>query len=351
MFYLRCVVANRYQAQSILPEIGIIGQNKLANSHVLCIGGGGLAASVLPYLVAAGVGSITIVDYDTVSLTNLNRQILFNEDDIGKFKAQVLQSRLIKQNSAITINSICESFGLDNGAKLVAEHDLVIDCCDDYLTKVAINYHCSVTKTPWVFASVLAWDGQISLLTMSDEFQPCYKCWQEKAPQGNQSCAVSGVMGVAVNLVGSFQASLAIQALLGEFGQANKLFVFDLWTLEMSKFDLARRKNCAFHKNSPHQNIVELNLDECSDSNNYRLIDIRSLEEWEQGYLPNAEHIPIGALMTMLDELKHDKRKIVLYCNQQTLSQLAVDNLCQIGIDAYVLRGGYLNNIATKVKE
>lgn len=352
MFYLRCAVDNRYQAQLALSEIGIIGQQKLSGSRVLCVGGGGLAASVLPYLVAAGVGKITIIDHDIVSLSNLNRQILFNHEDLGKYKSKVLSEKLKVQNPDVDLAYYCDSFSLENGKNLISNHDLIIDCCDDYLTKVTINYYCAVTNTPWVFGSVLGWDGQIALLKMSCDEDPCYKCWQDKSPIINQSCSVSGVLGVAVNIIGSFQASLAIQALLGNFTESNKLFVFDLLTLEMTKFQLHHQEKCSFHKQKTLQsNIAEVDLITCQDTNQYLLIDIRTSEEWENGSLEHAQHMPIGVLMSQLEQLKLETKKIVLYCNQQTLSRLAAENLQHAGINACVLKGGYLKNISTKLKE
>ena len=323
---------SRYQSQIILPEIGEIGQSKLANARVLCVGCGGLAASVLPYLAAAGVGQITLLDDDKVALTNLNRQVLFTEKDVGQAKAQIVAAKLIQQNPQIEINFLIERFSLTNGMNLVGQHDLVLDCSDDYATKLAINYCCGQLHTPWVYASVLGWDGQVALFSLRDKSEPCYKCWQVRAPNNNQSCSLSGVVGAAVNQVGSVQANLTIQALLGNFHNANQLMVFDLWDLEQHKFKLNLRHGCQFHGEN------ELELDnlliiptEVERLNNYTLIDIRSLDEWELGHAKHATHIEIGNLISHPENYSAKSDNLVIYCQHQSLSLMAVTNLREIG--------------------
>lgn len=336
-------MANRYQAQIILPEIGHAGQSKLAAAKVLCIGCGGLAASVLPYLAAAGVGEITLIDDDIVNLSNLNRQILFHESDVGKFKARVVADYLKRQNPAVQINTRLEKFSLENGTELVKQHDLILDCCDDYQTKLVCNYCCGQANTPWVYASVLGWDGQVALFRMQNDDEPCYKCWQHKAPQNLASCSLSGVLGAAVNVVGSFQASLALQALLGEWHNAHQLFIFDLWHLEQQKFSIKRLANCKFHQTSPtNLGAWQIKYEQINSLVKPLLIDIRSAVEWERGHLPKARHLPIAKLMQQAPEYLADNNPIVIYCNQQTLSNLAAENLRELGYNqVYVLAGGY----------
>ena len=344
MFYHRCVVVNqRYQAQQILPEIGIAGQAKLAAAKVLCVGCGGLAASVLPYLVAAGVGEIMLLDDDVISLSNLNRQILFIEQQLGEYKAEVLATRLKQQNPTLKISWSLTRFNLETGLPIVADYDLVLDCSDDYATKLAINFCCAQLAKPWVYASVLGWDGQVALFSLHDTEQPCYKCWQIKAPQATASCSVSGVIGVAVNLVGSYQANLAIQAILGNFAQANRLFIFDLWTLEHQKFQLVKRQDCTFHVDSfiNEWTQPQVNWAQLANLVNLRLIDIRTLAEWERGHLPLAEHISIGSLINQAAQLFNLEQNVVVYCNHHSLSLLAVENLRHLGLQAFVLNGGY----------
>ena len=335
-------MAKRYQSQQILPEIGNAGQAKLDAAKVLVVGCGGLAASVLPYLVAAGVGEITLIDDDSIELSNLNRQILFSEYDIGQNKAEVTSQQLLKQNPQVIINVVKEKFNLTNGIALVRKHHIVLDCSDTYLAKISINYCCSQTRTAWVYASVLGWDGQAALLSMNNSDAPCYKCWQAHAPHNVAKCGSSGVLGAAVNAVGSHQATLALQYLLGYTHNENYLWVFDLWSLEQKKFQLNKRAKCKFHCNKPN-NLAYCSYADLVKGEEYVLLDIRSNEEWEAGHLPQAQHISPGLLMKA-EQLYPRTQKLVVYCNQNTLSSLVVENLRDMGYSAFVLSGGYQAN-------
>lgn len=343
------MVVNRYSAQVLLSEIGIGGQELLLKKHVLCIGAGGLAASVLPYLTAAGIGKITILDNDIINISNLNRQVLFTENDIGQFKAKVIVEKLGKQNPHAKIEYICERFNLDNGQALVNDCDLVIDCSDDYATKLAINYWCGQTNTPWVYASVLGWDGQVALFSMNDVKSPCYKCFQQKVPNNLTTCSLSGVSGPAVNLVGSYQAMLALQALLGQYHNANKLMIFDLWHLENQSFIIIKNPQCKYH-NEPFGEVPLIYYRELENkSTKYYLIDVRTQEEWELGHYSGAVHLPIGTLLNSVEQYFTWDDELVLYCNRQTLSQLAANNLHELGYKkVYVLKDGYNSGIIEK---
>lgn len=333
------MVANRYSAQQTLPEIGVAGQARIASSKILVVGCGGLAASVLPYLAAAGVGTITLIDNDVISISNLNRQVLFTESDLGLNKALILQQQLEKQNSAISIIALTEKFDLLNGIELAKAHDLVIDCTDSYSSKVTVNYCCIQTKTPLVFASVLGWDGQIALLTMQETADPCYKCFQKQAPQSINNCSMSGILGASVNLIGSHQATLTIQYLLGHIHNANFLYVFDLWNLEQRKFKLSKRHDCRFHEHNQNE-LNYINYSELPKLESYILIDIRTVAEWEKGHLPGAKHSSPGKLILAKQDYATTDN-LVIYCNQDMLSQLVVENLQNLGYKAFVLKGGY----------
>lgn len=336
------MVVNRYSSQIILPEIGTQGQELLSQKRVLCIGAGGLAASVLPYLAAAGVGKITLLDDDVVAISNLNRQVLFTEQDIGIAKAEVVAAHLKKQNPHIVIEFSIARFNLENGFLLVDDCDLVVDCSDDYATKLAINYWCGQTNTPWVYGSVLGWDGQVALFTMEDALSPCYKCFQHKTPNNLTSCSLSGVLGPAVSVVGSYQALLTLQALLGNYHNANTLKVFDLWTLETRSLLISRHLQCKYHNNSLNE-ITGISYQEIKGKlPQAKLIDVRSSEEWENGHYPEAIHLPIGVLLSSVEQYFSWDDELILYCNRQTLSNLAANNLRELGYSrVYILTDGY----------
>jgi len=223
-------VDKRYCSQIILPEIGQAGQNKLAAAKVLCVGAGGLATAVVPYLVASGVGQITVCDGDIIEESNLNRQICFTPADIGKNKALTLVDKLAQQNPSVTLIAVANNLTLHNCGELVAQHDLVLDCSDDYSSKLLINDTCRQFNTAWVYASVLGFDGQVILFAnrQTRDEVPCLRCYLQHVPITQQSCNISGVLGASVSLVGSYQATLALQALLGNFELALKYYLYNL---------------------------------------------------------------------------------------------------------------------------
>ena len=327
---------NRYSAQS--PLIGNNGQERLKKSRVLAIGCGGLAAVTLPYLVASGVGHITLFDGDKVEASNLNRQILFTEEDIGVNKATALMIKLKQQNPTVDICAYSSFFSLEDGQKLVPDYDLVLDLSDTYATKTLINYLCQQYQSPWIYASVLRWNGQVAAFSMQNEHSPCYKCL---FPTTNKmvNCSDNGVIGAAVGVIASYQSILAIQTLLGETGHYNKLHVFDLWNLTKKEFNLFRDEKCKFHQDIHY--IPTISYDDIYAKVNVRLIDVRSLLEWEQGSLPNAERILMADLMNNPMQLFSKNDTIVIYCHSQTLSDLAVGFLIENGLNAYSLHGGF----------
>lgn len=340
MYYLRCAVDKRYATQIRLAEIGETGQHKLSQSSVLCIGGGGLAATVLPLLVAAGVGKITIMDNDEIAESNLNRQTLFLPSEIGLAKVSQLVEKLTRQNPTIQINAIKQNLNTDNALQLIQEHDLVIDCCDDYPTKLLINDTCVSQNKPWVYASVLGWDGQVVLFDNKSAESPCLRCYSMNAPLGN-SCTNNGVLGASVAIIGSFQATLAIQALLGKFENANKIRVFDLWALQLQEFTIPIKQNCT-HRQNHELSYDDYRIDDYHHLNsNFRLIDIRTLREWEDGHLPHAIHVNIGSLINAPHEYLPANSATLIYCHQQQLSKIAVATLRQQGFNVWWLQGGY----------
>lgn len=348
MFYPRCVVDKRYSSQIRLPEIGHKGQEKLRNAKLLCIGAGGLASSVLPYLVAAGVGYITICDADVIEEPNLNRQIYFNLNELGKNKAITLTNKLQLQNPSIMIVGISQNLGLENSLALISSHDLVLDCSDDYETKLLINDSCRKLSKPWVYASVLGFDGQVILFANNENNPntPCLRCYLHHAPIGQTSCNNSGVLGASVNLIGSYQATLAIQALLANFDNAYRIWVFDLWSLESNYFLL--NSHCSHSVLDLAYLSYGISLEQLI-AKSYLLIDVRTLIEWEDGHIPDAKQISIGSIVSSPDSYFKKDDQVVLYCNKEDLSKLATENLRKLGYQAWWLKEGYLGYIKHKL--
>ena len=184
----------RYSRHLLLEEIDVAGQEKLLGSHVLVIGAGGLGSAAAPYLAAAGVGKITLIDHDQVELTNLQRQIMHTQNSIGKTKVESGRQFLQSLNSALTINAIAAKASEDLLNTLLPEVDLVLDCTDNFATRQLVNQACFIHKIPLVSGSALKFDGQLSVFDFRKETSPCYACLFSPEEQFEEvSCASMGI--------------------------------------------------------------------------------------------------------------------------------------------------------------
>ncbi len=210
----------RYERQLILPEIGGRGQQKLKNSTVVVVGAGGLGSPVLTYLAASGVGNIVVVDSDRVEQTNLHRQPLFTEADVGEDKVQVAKKRLLSSNSLISVVAHPKRLSVENARELVAGADVVVDGSDNFATKYLLNDLCAETKLPLVSGSIFRFEGQVSVYNavLSDgRMGPTYRCLFPEPPDSGlvPACAQVGVLGVLPAIVGSIQCAEVLKILLG----------------------------------------------------------------------------------------------------------------------------------------
>lgn len=217
-----------YQRHVTLPEIGVKGQEKLKDGSVLVIGCGGLGCPALQYLAAAGVGRIGIVDFDVVEASNLQRQILFGYEDLGRPKAEVAAEKLQKANPHVTINPHLERFSVENADALLKDYDLVLDGSDNFPTRYLVNDACVMAGKPLAFGSIFKFEGQVSVFNF--EGGPTYRCLFPECPNPKDvpNCAEIGVFGVLPGIVGSMQAIEVIKILTGA-GEtlSGKLLVFD----------------------------------------------------------------------------------------------------------------------------
>jgi molybdopterin/thiamine biosynthesis adenylyltransferase len=218
----------RYLRQSILAEIGEQGQQALAKSKVLMIGAGGLGSPAAMYLATAGIGQLTLVDDDEVEITNLGRQILHGDADIGKAKVSSAQATLSSLNPDIKIETIRDRFNENNAAELVDDHDFIIDGCDNFTTKFLINDSCVLKGKAYSHAGVLSWGGQTFTHIPGS---PCYRCLFDEPPppEAVPNCSEAGVVGPVVGLLGSVQATEAIKYLIG---MENSLLLGQLLTVD-----------------------------------------------------------------------------------------------------------------------
>lgn len=236
----------RYSRQMMVADIGEVGQERLKNSQVAIIGLGGLGSPASLYLAAAGVGSLILVDPDSVDLTNLQRQILYRDGDIDKAKSKVAAKRLRQLNPDIKIDWIQDQFEFPRLEPLLQHCDLVLDCTDNMKSRQAINRACQSAAKPLVSASALGWEGQLLDLPLDQNESACLACvYGNGDAEPAQTCATAGVIGPVLGMMGSSQALLAIAHLTGNRTNASsRLHRFDGKSFEWSRFDLAKSANC-----------------------------------------------------------------------------------------------------------
>ena len=234
---------DRYKRHLVLPEIGNEGQEKISRASVLCIGAGGLGCPALLYLAAAGVGRIGIVDFDKVDETNLQRQVLFTTDDLNRNKAEVAKERLSKLNPDIEINAVPEELDNKNAEGLFSGYDIIIDGSDNFETKFLINDVAVKTGKPFIYGSILGFDGQVSVFNYNDG--PCYRCLFPQAPEGHiPNCAEAGVIGAVAGIIGTTQVMEAIKITVGHESfepLSGKLWTIDLHTMENRLLQLPQK--------------------------------------------------------------------------------------------------------------
>ena len=235
----------RYSRHLLLDEIGIEGQQKLLDAAVLVIGCGGLGAAALPFLAAAGVGRLMIADDDTIDDTNLQRQTAFCEADIGQSKAEVLQGRLNALNSRTQISALNERLSEARLLELVQSVDLVLDCCDNFATRQAVNRACVAARTPLVSGAAVRFEGQIAVYRPDLPDTPCYACLFDGESANDGACAVFGVFSPLVGIIGTTQAAAALTLLMGIGANASgKLLLYDALANEWQRLAFDKNPAC-----------------------------------------------------------------------------------------------------------
>ncbi len=242
--------AMRYSRQIMLPSFELAGQEKLLAAKVLVIGVGGLGCAALPYLASSGVGQLTLVDGDVVDRSNLQRQILFREQDIGQPKARIAAQVLRQMNSDIQCTDICRVADETLLQQLVSEHDLVLDCCDNLATRLLINQHCYQQRVPLVSGAAIRMEGQVCSFAM-DRHSACYQCLSLTLGEQQPSCLEAGILSPVAGVIGTMQALEAIKILSGcgtaLFGQ---LLLLDAQYSEWRSFTLLPQSLCPCCGNS-----------------------------------------------------------------------------------------------------
>jgi molybdopterin/thiamine biosynthesis adenylyltransferase/rhodanese-related sulfurtransferase/molybdopterin converting factor small subunit len=347
----------RYSRHLIMPEVGVEAQRKLKASKVLCIGAGGLGSPAAMYLAAAGVGTLGIVDFDTVDFSNLQRQILHGTPDVGRSKLASARDRLNAINPNVKIETYETALSSENALELFAPYDVILDGTDNFPTRYLVNDACVLTGKPNVYGSIFRFDGQASVFFA--EKGPCYRCLYPEPPPPNlvPSCAEGGVLGVLPGVIGTIQATETIKLITG-VGEPliGRLLLFDALRMEFRPLRLKKDPNCAMC--GPKPTITHLidyegfcNPVQTTDvtpaelaamMKEIDLIDIREQQEWNQGYIEGARLVPLSQLHNNLELIPRD-RDVVLYCRSGSRSAHALEMLRAAGYHrAKHLKGGIL---------
>lgn len=349
----------RYLSQTQLPQIGQIGQQKLQQAKVICVGAGGLGSSCLQYLVAAGVGHIGICDGDTVSLSNLQRQVLYREMDIDQMKSTVAIKHLQQNNSSIIFHNIPFYLTSENALALLSSYDYVIDATDNFKSKLLLNDACHRLAKPLISASVQQFQGHCSVYWAS--FGPCMRCIFEELDKAHgANCSQAGVLGVVPAIFGILQALEVIKLCLGwTTALIGQLWCWDLLGASPRVYAFERNPDCllctgqaSFDTLWPTQTskgvIMQANqisiqelIERVQANEEIFLLDVRNQDEYEAfnlgGYL-----LPLAELAERITELPRDK-SIVVHCHSGQRSQLALEFLQAAGFtDVSNLTGGVM---------
>jgi sulfur-carrier protein adenylyltransferase/sulfurtransferase len=344
---------NRYHKQILLPEIGDLGQEKLAKAKVLVVGAGGLGCPVLQYLGACGVGTLGLVDHDLVAESNLARQALYMAHQVGKPKVACAKEFLLAQNPLLTIHTYQEKFTAQNALLLVENYDVVVDCTDNFPVRYAVNDACVLLNKPFVYGAIHRFEGQVSLFNYTDTLGntgPSYRCVFPEKPQGAliPNCNELGVLGVVPGLVGGYQAMEVMKVLLDMPGKlSGTLLQLDLLTGIQQKIKIRRTAEAltmarlGLNKN----HMQELSVHELDtwfkENNSFKIIDVREPFEYELCHLPNATLMPLGSVSVERIQLENTK-PLVFLCHHGIRSKHAIQYLEQAGLQGqfFNLEGG-----------
>lgn len=351
----------RYARHITLPEVGREGQQRLKAARVLCIGAGGLGSPVTLYLAAAGIGRIGIVDFDRVDLSNLQRQILHDTDDVGRPKVDSARERLAAINPGVEVATHATRFSAANARELAADYDLIIDGTDNFTTRYLSNDLAVVTGKPNVYGSIYRFEGQVSVFA-PHLGGPCYRCLFPDPPEPGQvpGCAEGGVLGILPGIVGAMQANEAVKLILG-IGDPliGRLVHFDALSFRFREIKLRRDPQCAVCGESPTltelqeigfscdmnpPSLPEIDVHALADriekSEPFVLLDVREPSEYEIAKLPGATLIPLGELPDRIGELD-PAAETIIHCKAGGRSARALQLLLDAGFEnACHVQGG-----------
>jgi sulfur-carrier protein adenylyltransferase/sulfurtransferase len=365
----------RYSRHLIIPDVGMTGQKRLKNAKVLCVGAGGLGSPALLYLAAAGVGTLGIIDFDVVDESNLQRQIIHGQSDVGRSKAESARDSIREINPNVTVIVHEERLDSDNAMQIFSGYDLIVDGTDNFATRYLVNDACVLLGKPYVWGSIYRFDGQASVFWA--EHGPCYRClYPEPPPPGMvPSCAEGGVLGVLCASIGSIQVNEAIKIITG-IGEplVGRLMIYDALEMTYRPVNVRKDPECPVCGKNPTvtelidyeefcgtvseeaqlavagSTITAQQLKDMQDTGeNIFLVDVREPNEYEIVSIPGATLIPKGEFLSgaALEHLPQDKR-VVLHCKSGARSAECLAIVKDAGFsDAVHVGGGVLSWIST----
>ena len=361
----------RYQRQLILEGFGLEAQAKLSEAKVLIIGAGGLGCPILQYLVAAGVGNIGICDDDTISLTNLNRQVLYGQDDIGKYKVEVAVAKMVALNNQIHIKAFKERWNQTLSIEYFPQYDIIVDATDNFATRYLINDACVLFNKPLVFGAVSKYEGQIAVFNVAkDGVAINYRDLFPDPPKNHevQSCSEAGVLGVLPGMIGVMQAAEVIKLITG-IGKPliNQLKIYNALNQSMYSMQLSPNQQAANYLPKTLDAYVQINYphlceaDDLTDSGiseieaeawilnkeAYLLVDVREINELPSIADLNPLIYPLSTIKENMQELTN--KPIVFICQSGARSKKAAAMFLQSNQPVYSLRGGVNELIKKKI--
>jgi sulfur-carrier protein adenylyltransferase/sulfurtransferase len=363
----------RYSRHLLLPEVGVAGQRKLKAARVLTIGAGGLGSPLSLYLAAAGVGTIGIVDFDAVDLTNLQRQIVHGTSTLGQPKLESAEARLTDLNPNVRIEKHEARLSSENALEIIREYDIVVDGTDNFPTRYLVNDACVLLDKPNVYGSIFRFEGQASVFHARRG--PCYRClYSEPPPPGLvPSCAEGGVLGVLPGIIGSIQALETIKLIIGAGDSLiGRLVLFDALKFRFRELQLRKDPACPICGEHPsiHQLIdyeafcgigaepsyagPEITAEELQRELREKgpelvLLDVREPHEWEIAHIEGARLIPLGQLPERLGELD-GHAEIVTHCHRGVRSMKALNILKAAGFNRVRSLAGGIDAWADRVE-
>ena len=358
----------RYSRHLILPEVGLEGQRRLKAARVLLVGAGGLGSPAALYLAAVGVGTLGLVDFDVVEASNLQRQILFTTEDVGRSKLASARTRLVAMNPGVRVETHETALTASNARELVASYDVVLDGTDNFPTRYLVNDACVMVGRPNAYGSIFRFEGQASVFATKDG--PCYRCLHPEPPPPGlvPSCAEAGVLGVLPGVIGTIQATEAIKLILG-IGEPliGRFLIYDALRMRFREIKLRKDPDCPVcganpairdlheyeeyctparpgtHLNADPLDMTVIELKEKIDRGNAPvLIDVREPHEHAICQIPGAALIPMAQLPGRLSEFD-PSQEVVVHCRSGARSANAVAMMRSKGFSkARNLAGGVL---------